>query len=130
MGSKERSDHDRRDCRIAEQKADSGAEQQGYDSCCDAKGDRPVPGAPEQREVDLETRKKHQQQLSQLRHEIGNRPHLAEDVEDKRSGNNAAEQQAYCRGNVQPTRYKRDDRKHRHPQGELRKHRQREQIFA
>ena len=89
----------------------------------------PVTGAPEQCEVDLQARKKHQQQLSQLRHEIGNRPHLAENVEDKRSGDNAAEQQAYCRGNVQPARHKGDDRKHHHPQRELRKHRQGEEVF-
>ena len=89
-----------------------------------------VTGAPEEREVDLQARKKHQQQLSQLRHEIGNRPHLAENVEDKRSDDNAAEQQAYCRGNVQPARHKWDDRKHHHPQRELREHGQGEEVFA
>ena len=40
MRSQQRSDHDRRDCCVAEQKANGGAEQQRQDSCGDAKGDR------------------------------------------------------------------------------------------
>ena len=89
-----------------------------------------VAGASEQREVDLQAGKKHQQQFSELRQEIGDRPDLAEDVEDIRSDDNAAEQQAHGRGNVQPARHTRNDHKHHHPQRELRKHRQGEEVIA
>src|SRR5712675_2191657 len=43
----QRSNHDRRDCRVAECKADNSAEQQGQNCCDDAKSDGPVTRAPE-----------------------------------------------------------------------------------
>jgi hypothetical protein len=87
-------------------------------------------GASEQCKVDFQAGKKHQQQFSELCHEIRNRPDSAENVEDIGSDDDAAEQQAHRRGNVQSAGYLRNDHQHHHPQRKLRQHRQGEEIIA
>ena len=126
----QRPDHDRWDRGVAEREADGGAKQQREHGGGDAEGDRAVAGAAEQREVDLQAGEEHQQQLAKLRHEIRDRAVGAEEAENIRTDDDAAEQQAHGCGNVQAATEAGNGDEHDHPEREFRQHRQGEDVVS
>ena len=126
----QRSDDDRRNSGVAERKADGGAKHQRKHGGGDPEGDRAVAGAAEQREVDLQAGEEHQQQFAELRHEIRDRAVGAEKAENIRTDNDAAEQQAYGRGNVQAATKAGNGDEHHHPEREFRENWQREEVVS
>jgi hypothetical protein len=56
----QRSDDDGRNCGVTEREPNCGAEQQRKHGSCDAKGDRAVADAVEQRKVDFQADEEHQ----------------------------------------------------------------------
>ena len=86
-------------------------------------------GLPKQREIDLQTREKHQEQFSEFCQKICNRPDFAEDVENIGSYENTAEQQPYSWRNTHSTGKAGDHDEHHHPDRELRERRHGEKVL-
>jgi hypothetical protein len=60
-------------------------------------------GAPKQPEVDLQTGEEHQQQLADVRHEVGDRALRAKNAEDIGTYDDATEQQSHGGGDSRET---------------------------
>ena len=87
-----------------------------------------VRAAAEELDVDLETGGEHQQQLAQIRKEVGDRSILTEQAEHMRPEDDAGEQQPNHRGEPDAAGKWRNADDDRHDDGELCQRRQRQDL--
>ena len=95
MRREQGSDDDRRDESIAEHEAHRRAQQERDPRGDETEADGPALGLPKERQVDLQTGDEHEQQLSQLRQELRNRPLFPEDAKHMGPDDDPAEQQSH-----------------------------------